>query len=106
MKIGDRQLHHFLLLNPFGPLVLLTLVAVPIPTTVVAKDQRPTVVALLYPPAQGWSPAGHHRPHHFGLLRANPMFVAVLSPMFPKDIGDGQGGVAAVGDIVAQAIHP
>jgi hypothetical protein len=41
MEIGNGQLQYLLLLHPFGPLILLALVAVPVPATVKAKHQRP-----------------------------------------------------------------
>jgi hypothetical protein len=105
MKIGDGQLQYLLFFDPLGPLIFLALVAVPVPAAIKAKHQRPALAALVYPPAQRWRPASHHGPHYFGLLRADPMFLTVLVPMFPENIGHGEGGAAAVGDVLIQKGH-
>jgi hypothetical protein len=83
MKVGNGQQHHLLLRYPFGPLILLTLIAVPVSTTIEAKYPCPALITLVDPTPQLWRPATHNCRRYFGLFLVDRVQPSVIVPMFP-----------------------
>jgi hypothetical protein len=89
-----------LVVDPFGPLKFLALVAVSISAAFVVKDPGSTRLTLIDPSPQLGGPAGQDRTDHFGLLGRNCIFLPILGPIVPKYVGYGYFGICtAIGDV-------